>query len=121
MSALQRYENAPVALDALPAALAFFGWFPYDPSFPSDHVSSSSSTPTDIVRCRLCTRRIGLWVFSDTTTRTFDLVTEHISWCPLRADSWRGAAILSSDSLDKSLAAALEHPPKRFRRRKYDH
>ncbi|TXT09022.1 hypothetical protein VHUM_02496 [Vanrija humicola] len=99
-TALQAYgenraeEGAVLApLDALPAALALFGWYPYDPGFAADadHVTPGKGTPTDIVACRLCQRRVGMWAFQPKdggAGKVFDLQTEHISWCPLRADDW---------------------------------
>jgi hypothetical protein len=72
VAALQAYgenraaDGAVLApLEPLAAALSLFGWYPYDPGFAADadHVTPGKGTPTDIVACRLCQRRVGMWAF----------------------------------------------------------
>lgn len=100
VAALQAYgenraaDGAVLApLEPLAAALSLFGWYPYDPGFAADadHVTPGKGTPTDIVACRLCQRRVGMWAFhpkEGASAKVFNLQTEHISWCPLRGDDW---------------------------------
>lgn len=59
------------------------------------------------MQCRLCQRRVGLWAFREEGQdakgqgRMFDLVGEHLDWCPIRGDSgdkgkwWEDLPILS--------------------------
>jgi len=90
--ALSRY-TAPTPTQA---ELAFFGWTPHPLS-------------TEIISCRICQRRLGLWAFpvspsgaSETSGRIdsernagLDSVGEHLSWCPLGiAGWWEGCALL---------------------------
>jgi hypothetical protein len=113
----------PEPKELLGAALALFGWFPYDPSFPADHVLLHG-TPTDIVACRICRRRVGLWSFQ---TRTLDLGAAHVAWCPLRAEGWwkdsalvapRGEGTLSPEALGEMLVVSEGgRPRKKWRRR----
>ncbi|EIW66006.1 hypothetical protein TREMEDRAFT_72508 [Tremella mesenterica DSM 1558] len=67
------------SITPLAAAMSLFGWYPYSPNSPP--IANPSAPPSDMVWCRICTRRVGLWVFSQ--GRTFDLVSEHLKWCPL--------------------------------------
>ncbi|BEJ12027.1 hypothetical protein CspHIS471_0204870 [Cutaneotrichosporon sp. HIS471] len=116
-------SRPPEPKETLAAALALFGWFPYDPTFPTDHVLAHG-TPTDIVSCRICCRRVGLWSFH---TRTLDLGAAHISWCPLRPDGWwresvlvasRGEALLDPKALSEMLVVSEDgQPRKKWRRR----
>ncbi|GMK53928.1 hypothetical protein CspeluHIS016_0105140 [Cutaneotrichosporon spelunceum] len=113
----------PEPKEELAAALALFGWFPYDPTFPTDHVLAHG-TPTDIVSCRICRRRVGLWSFH---TRTLDLSAAHVAWCPLRAGGWwresalvapRSAGILDPKALGEMLVVSEDgRPRKKWRRR----
>ncbi|WVF71135.1 hypothetical protein IAT40_005932 [Kwoniella sp. CBS 6097] len=82
----------------LGANLALFGWYPYYPKSPSSssaHIDSNSvksKEQTEIVCCRFCERRVGLWSFGPRSSgdekgspsRSFDLVNEHLGWCPIR-------------------------------------
>ncbi|KAK8864692.1 hypothetical protein IAR55_001944 [Kwoniella newhampshirensis] len=92
------------SLSHLAASLAFFGWYPYHAKPPS----STHVAKTDIVSCRICQRRIGLWTFRNTSPvngsserREFDLVNEHLLWCPVRTPEakehkswWEGCQLL---------------------------
>jgi hypothetical protein len=78
--ALSRYSNP----NAKQAELAFFGWSPH-------------ALSEEIVQCRICQRRVGLWAFSDQTVGPGDVerrgngldpVAEHLHWCPLGIDGW---------------------------------
>jgi hypothetical protein len=78
--ALSRHSS----LNAKQAELAFFGWSPHTLS-------------EEIVQCRICQRRVGLWAFSNQTVGRGDVerrgngldpVGEHLNWCPLGIDGW---------------------------------
>jgi hypothetical protein len=83
--ALSRHSNP----NAKQAELAFFGWSPH-------------ALSEEIVQCRICQRRVGLWAFTDQTvgrgdTQGMDLerrgngldpVAEHLHWCPLGIEGW---------------------------------
>lgn len=86
--------SVPCSLSELAAALALFAWYPYHPNLPSGTLSPEPH-PTEILQCRFCERRVGLWAFRSAQPeqtgqpgqphpRTFDLVREHLSWCPIR-------------------------------------
>lgn len=134
--ALERYAGVragttpSASIPPLAAALALFGWYPYDPVAPSDHVAEPSAASTshahaahtDIVACRLCQRRVGLWAFTGTATantdtdsdagdstdiawtRAFDLEGAHRQWCPLRdGEWWRECPLLEEQRGDVAL------------------
>ncbi|WWC62221.1 uncharacterized protein I303_104816 [Kwoniella dejecticola CBS 10117] len=105
--------------------LAFFGWYPYHPNSPStsDHVVSPNSSDnnikkgkTDIIHCRICSRRIGLWTYtptektndSDTTAgeKGLDLVKEHSTWCPLHHRHGQGQGYWESSYLLKEKSSS---------------
>ena len=94
-TSLKPYLLSGAKLPDTAKAMALFGWYPYHPNSPtSTHISSNPPQPTDIVHCRICERRIGLWSFRS-PERCFDLVDEHIAWCPLRErDWWEGSILL---------------------------
>jgi len=56
------------------AQLALFGWAPHPLS-------------SEIISCRLCQRRVGLWAFGN-GEKALDPAGEHLSWCPLAVDGW---------------------------------
>lgn len=105
-----RDPNAPPSpepTEALAAALALFGWYAYDPTFPADHVVPHG-TPTDIVACRLCKRRVGLWTFAPEHGRTLDLAGAHVQWCPLgTGEWWKECALLRPVPGEQADAKAL--------------
>jgi hypothetical protein len=77
------------------AAISLFGWFPY----PSSNVVA----PIEILQCRICERRIGLWSFRKPNPRLFDLANEHLSWCPIRYQEgdkawWEGSEVLRRET-----------------------
>ena len=84
------------ALSVTAAALAFFAWYPYHPNSLTTDITTPLH-PTDIVSCRICERRVGLWSFR-TDKRVFDFVAEHLVWCPIRTSSdqawWEGCDLL---------------------------
>jgi hypothetical protein len=91
-------DDTPVSSFA--AALALFCWYPFHPNGAPQTVSDTP-TRTDIVQCRLCERRVGLWAFRAAAkeSRVFDLVEEHLAWCPIRDQQaarkwWEGLPIL---------------------------
>lgn len=67
------------SISAQAAQLALFGWAPH-------------SLSPEILGCRICQRRIGLWGFTqpdqDGRARELDPVDEHLGWCPIRQGSW---------------------------------
>jgi len=74
------------------AALSLYGWLPYHPNNPSSGsriAMNATSSTTSLVRCRICERRLGLWHFAKSAstgnTSMFDLVGEHLDWCPTRS------------------------------------
>ena len=74
-------DGVTTDLSPITAAMAFFAWYPYpdgdqvDPSAPVDE-------RTQIIACRICQRRVGLWNFGE--SKSFDLVAQHRDWCPIR-------------------------------------
>jgi hypothetical protein len=95
-SALSRQGDA---ISDLPATLALLAWYPHHPNQPGS--LSSPPLPTEILQCRFCERRVGLWAFRD---RPLDVVEEHLVWCPVRPQIsvegvekgwWEGTALLS--------------------------
>ncbi|OCF43041.1 hypothetical protein I317_03134 [Kwoniella heveanensis CBS 569] len=113
-------STSSIGITDLGANLALFGWYPYYPNAPSlTHITVSNTSTTaaaggvgaggktEIVSCRFCQRRVGLWSFSSSSAndgtstglitapttpkekeiemeRSFDLVNEHVGWCPIR-------------------------------------
>jgi hypothetical protein len=83
--ALSRY----VTPSPIQAELAFFGWAPH-------------ALSEEIIQCRICLRRVGLWAFSSQTVgrgesaavdmerreNGLDPVAEHLHWCPLGIEEW---------------------------------
>ena len=79
---------APGAPSSAAQAMAFFAWYPYHTDSISAHIQPHSPfRTTEIVQCRICERRVGLWSFR-MPTRTFNLVDEHLAWCPIRDGKW---------------------------------
>ncbi len=88
-----RSDDSPITSE-FASALALFAWYPYHPNSPSQtHIDPLHISPTEILQCRICRRRVGLWSFgaSDMGAKAFDLVDEHHDWCP----SEGGVAIAS--------------------------
>lgn len=117
------------------AVLTFFGWTVLRPGQP-DLVPEERSAASiggmnagpivpDVLRCRICDRKIGLWTFrqtshsveGDTTNaspKALDVLLEHREFCPIRtlagntaearAPWWRDAAILHESPFDERLA-----------------
>jgi hypothetical protein len=77
--ALSKHIDLPSSthLSSQAAQLALFGWSPHDLS-------------TEILSCRICQRRIGLWGFTKQQSdgRELDIVNEHLGWCPIRQGEW---------------------------------
>ena len=108
------------------AALALFGWYPYASSGLTYINPSQEAAKTDVVSCRICHRRIGLWTFNASSDRSFDLVQEHLEWCPIRCTTWwDGAELLREKEgithVDREwlkVSELLEEKPWRKRRKK---
>lgn len=75
--ALSKYIPTPQPISSQAAQMALFGWAPHDLS-------------PEILGCRICQRRIGLWGFSqkEKDGRKLDPVDEHLGWCPIRQGTW---------------------------------
>ncbi|WRT66677.1 uncharacterized protein IL334_003637 [Kwoniella shivajii] len=108
-SLLQSLSNHSSSVSSSSAILALFGWFPYYPNAPCTKVTVGSNPETDIIHCRICQRRIGLWSFLDIPSeqndkakrKTLDLVDEHLNWCPLSGYSkewWEGCLLIREKS-----------------------
>ncbi|KGB76705.1 hypothetical protein CNBG_2543 [Cryptococcus deuterogattii R265] len=86
--------------------LALFGWFPYHPNNPAIQISlDTPPSRTEIVCCRICHRRIGLWNFSNEKdgVKQFDVLNEHLVWCPIRIQDgekewWSVSGLLGGQS-----------------------
>ncbi|KAL7422289.1 hypothetical protein Q5752_002935 [Cryptotrichosporon argae] len=110
-------ENPTCRLAEPAAVLALFGWYPYHPNqLPAHCLVPVSQGATELLSCRLCERRVGLWAFlrsqdstagtadtadtadtaeaAEQATRTLDVVQEHLEWCPLRDAWWSGLALV---------------------------
>jgi hypothetical protein len=112
-SAISRYlptSEDPTAFETIPSspgpsttalAMALFAWYPYHPNAPSLHIDPSAPPRrTEIVQCRICERRVALWSFQ--TNRTFDLVEEHLVWCPTgQRGWWEGCAVLDPPGMGR--------------------
>lgn len=106
-----RSGNSPITSE-FASALALFAWYPYHPNSPSQtYIDPLHISPTEILQCRICRRRVGLWSFgeSDMGARVFDLVDEHHDWCPVRGTWWQSLPMLQdADGAAGSAAAGLE-------------
>ncbi|WWC88999.1 uncharacterized protein L201_003916 [Kwoniella dendrophila CBS 6074] len=108
-------NSNPKPLSKQSILLSFFGWYPYFPNSlsNSDHIdqnsNSNSNGRTEIIHCRICKRRLGLWSFLQTQNndqtksvggeKELDLVGAHLSWCPLNVlpgekNWWEGTLLL---------------------------
>lgn len=75
VSAVARYITDQDQPSSTAIQLALFGWAPHELS-------------TEILCCRICQRRIGLWSHLPGQGRELDPVGEHVEWCPIRSASW---------------------------------
>lgn len=110
------------------AVIAFFGWVPLtglhnsksigkDLQAPESTTNNSDINPDsaktdDILHCRLCDRKVGLWNFrwredQPEPHRAMDVVYEHRDFCPLRREDpvvwkitgkWWDECVLVKDS-----------------------
>lgn len=82
--------------------LTFFGWNVLRPGRPDsvqDDISTNAPTTgpfvPDVLRCRICDRKIGLWAFrrtlrtgkednSNSGLKALDVLLEHREFCPIR-------------------------------------
>ncbi|ORY26312.1 C3HC zinc finger-like-domain-containing protein [Naematelia encephala] len=89
----------------LSAALALFAWYPYH-SKTSTPLQIDRSVPpkrTEIVQCRICQRRVGLWAFKGDVKREMDVCAEHLAWCPVRQEGWwETAGLLKENKVEWS-------------------
>lgn len=118
-------ENEPASpgdRELFASALAFFGWYPFDPS----DAEASCVQPggvgarTEIVRCRLCLRRIGLWKHVQ-DDRSMDVLESHLGWCPIRGDWYASSPLLQPPGKDAPKRilddiSISERPKKKWRR-----
>ncbi|WWC69866.1 uncharacterized protein I206_103809 [Kwoniella pini CBS 10737] len=91
---LQQHSSLDLSKESV--LLAFFGWYPYYPNKLSDHIQIQDSSEntnnkqnkqTDIIHCRICSRRIGVWTFIEKKPQKMNLLKEHLNWCPLNQTS----------------------------------
>ncbi|KAJ9091043.1 hypothetical protein QFC19_009280 [Naganishia cerealis] len=98
-------SSSPISSTA--AILAFFGWNVFrpqepSPSFNSEHsagagdsAANSSVIVPDVLRCRICDRKLGIWSFrhhsqsqqtgqAKATARALNVIREHREFCPIR-------------------------------------
>ena len=127
-STIARPEHARKshAISSTAATLAFFGWNvfrpgSYDPvegQLRQDHKAGGVRVVPEVLRCKICDRKIGLWAFRQTRrsdggavspAKALNVVREHREFCPVRTLSsqpddngenhkawWTDAAILHS-------------------------
>lgn len=129
---MSRPEHATksTAISSTAGILAFFGWNVFQPGSP-DPVEAQLGTANrandntlvpDVLRCKICDRKIGLWAFRQTmrsskdavsSAKALDVVLEHREFCPIRtlvADKeghnawWTDAAILHETPIRDSHA-----------------
>ncbi|KAJ9120115.1 hypothetical protein QFC22_003013 [Naganishia vaughanmartiniae] len=101
----RNHASSSSAISSTAAALAFFGWNvfrPRDlapgnnrkPPTAEDSASDSAIVP-DVLRCRICDRKLGLWAFRlnqyssqtalpNATPKPLDVIREHREFCPIR-------------------------------------
>jgi hypothetical protein len=122
-----------MAISSTAAVLAFFGWNVLRSGRPdSNQDNSPSKTSTsgpvvpDVLRCRICDRKIGLWAFRRTSRtgkkddshsepKALKVLLEHREFCPIRTLAgstggtkgeepwWSDAAILHESQTDTNL------------------
>lgn len=125
------HARKSTAISSTAANMAFFGWNVFRPG-SSDPVEEQPVTRTvevdavvpDVLRCKICNRKIGLWAFRHTknsgnggvlNAKALDVVLEHREFCPIRTLSsksghdpedhgawWTQAAILHSTPIHPS-------------------
>lgn len=99
-------SSIPSAATDVASQLALFGWFPYHPNYPTIQISLDiPPSRTEIICCRICHRRIGLWNFSSEKNgaKQFDALNEHLVWCPVRTQDgekewWSVSGLLGGQS-----------------------
>lgn len=118
-------ENEPAApgdKEQFASALAFFGWYPFDSSDPDASCVQPGGVGgrTEIVRCRQCLRRIGLWKHVQ-DDKAMDVLESHLAWCPIRGDWYNGSPLLQPPGAEapKRILDEIsisERPKKKWRR-----
>lgn len=118
-------ENEPATptdKDMFASVLAFFGWYPFDPSEPDASCVQPGGLGgrTEIVRCRLCLRRIGLWKHVQ-DDQAMDVLESHLGWCPIRGDWYAGSPLLQPPGTEAPKRilddiSISERPKKKWRR-----
>lgn len=118
-------ENEPAQpsdKDLFASALAFFGWYPLDVAGPDATCvqPGGAGSRTEIVRCRMCLRRIGLWKHVQDDS-SMDVLESHLGWCPIRGDWYAGSPSLQppGTKTPKRILNEIsisERPKKKWRR-----
>lgn len=129
----RKHATSSTPISSTAAVLAFFGWNVLRPG-RSDPVQDGSATDTpssgkvvpDVLRCRICDRKLGLWAFRRTSRagkrdtpnsepKALDVLLEHREFCPLRTLAggtvgrqgegpwWNDAAVLHETQTGASL------------------
>ncbi|WVQ80127.1 hypothetical protein IAT38_002228 [Cryptococcus sp. DSM 104549] len=79
-----------MAISTPHSTIALFGWYPYHSH--EEHVSIDTSKRlirTSFVTCKMCLRRVAVdTVGMPGGKAKFDLVNEHLGWCPIRQQPW---------------------------------
>lgn len=132
------HARSSTVISSTAAILSFFGWNVFRPGSPDpveehsaiDDSSKIHAVVPDVLRCKICDRKIGLWAFRQTprssksgtsTTKALDVVLEHREFCPIRTPAgkslekeghdawWTDAAILQETPICQSYAVERLH------------
>ena len=97
---LARHVDPVELFSDFATAAAWFGWYPYHPHSALYIDTAQEPVSTDMVSCRACERRIGLWAFktsANSMEKRFDLLGEHFGWCPIKVGTWWAGSGLLRD------------------------
>lgn len=121
------HARKSTAISSTAANLAFFGWNVFRPRSP-DSVEEQPVTRAvedgaivpDVLRCKICDRKIGLWAFRQTkksgngdvsNAKALDVLLEHREFCPIRTLSSKSDAVGESHRAWWTEAAILRSTP----------
>lgn len=98
----RNHATSSTPISSTAAVLTFFGWNVLRPGRPDSIQTNISTKPKntgsivpDVLRCRICERKIGLWAFRRTlrtakednanfTSKALNVLLEHREFCPIR-------------------------------------